>query len=361
MSEWTTEPGQQKQSGTSDRQTAADQAADAQQQQAQQGYLRQISESQQTPAVENQGLANYEESLGKFLGKPLYKAVSKQITPENVYKHAERAIDKGIKYLVEQLDGYDTQDQVPDAVFDQVSAVIKQEVDPAVEAFLKEGYGKEMVESLAGWVDRNPRMVATIAILAAIGAILANADVPKLKTKFKIADGITARFSAKLGQFQNIHLEEVRGELQAQGTMGDVKYDARLYGQYTEEHGESMGGSLRLADKDEAWWLKAGAEHDHTGQAIDLSGGFQRGAWYGGGEGRYHTEEGKSWGAHLGYKPTDRFSTEIRGFEDQARGKGAEAVGKYRGGRKSNWAAEFSAGHSENMGNTVKAGFSWSF
>lgn len=365
MSEWSTERSPEHDGGAAQK-VDAPVKDDPQQREAQQDYIRQLSKDggETAEAPKDQGLANYEASLGKFLGKPLYKAVSKQVTPDKVYKHAERALEKSIKYLTDQLDAFDTADQIPPGIFEQLGSVLQAEVQPEVEAFLKEGYGREMVESLAGWVDAHPRTIALVAILAAAGAILANADIPKLSTRFKINDRIKAKFSAKLGQFQNIQLEEIRAELEANGTIAGATYQAKLFGEYGAETGEKVGGQIRLEDQQKLWWLQAGAQHDQTGQSAELSGGAQSadGRWYGEGNARYHTEEGTSWGGKVGYRPNDRYSTEVRAYQDQARGTGAEMVGSYRGGKKdSRWSAEVGAGWSEKMGNTIRAGIKWTF
>ena len=157
------------------------------------------------------------------------------------------------------------------------------------------GPGREMSESLAQYVDAHPREIATVALLAAIGMVVANAKIPDLKTKFKIADGVSASIEAKLGTFRNISLEQIKGRIEAQVPLlgGTLKAEAELenkkganggretqatvganwqnadgtwqaggrYG-YNSQTGHSAEAYVRREDKKKNWFVEGRAGHD---------------------------------------------------------------------------------------------------
>lgn len=361
MSEWTSEPGRLAETSAPERDNTAANAGDAQQHAAQQDYMKQLSKDGGGQGGEqvDAGLANYEASLGKYLGSKLHKAVSKAITPEKAQSYAEKAVDRAIGALVDQIDALDTEDQVPDSIFEQLKGTIFQELQPEIEELMKSGAGRELVDSIGEWVDGHPRTVFTIVLLAAAGVVLSDAKVPKIKKKFNLGESTQLKLSAKLGTFMNIHLEEIKAQLE--GAAGSVKYDAQVTAGQSEENGQSLAASLRVADKDDKWWLKAGAQQDHTGEAYELGGGFNGDRWYGEGNVRHHSEEGTSGLAKLGYRHNDRWTTEGKYSYDQMKGHAGEVTTRYKSKPSSRWSTEFGAGYSEKMGSTVRAGLKWSF
>jgi len=159
----------------------------------------------------SQGLQNYEATLGTYLGPKLYEAVSKELTQEKIGKHAESLVDGAIDFAVgsigDQLDGISDKDAdvIGDALAAQYSHVASDWVNTAD--------GQALVNKLNGWTDANPEAVATIALLAASGAVAANMKIPTLKKKWGITDDLTGSVAVDLGRIQNMGLERVKGRL----------------------------------------------------------------------------------------------------------------------------------------------------
>lgn len=243
------------------------------------------------------GLENYEAALGKYLGSKLYGAVSDAVAPAKMTGYAHQALDAAVGYLTGQL-GQLAPDSDPKAL-QAFSSALDATLSPVVDAYMTSGPGREMSEKLAAYVDAHPREVATVAVLAAMGMVLANAKIPDLKTKFKVADGVSASVEAKLGTFRNISLEQIKGRIEAEVPL--------------------LGGTLRAEASIENRKLQAGGRETNAmvgGRWQNEDGTWQAGAQYG-----YSTQSGHSAEAYVRRedKKKDWF-VEGRVGHDQQRG-----------------------------------------
>lgn len=340
---------------------------DAGQHSAQQNYLRSLSGEEQATqgeggGGEEGGLAHYEATLGKFLGKQIYRAVSKQVTPERMHRHAEKALDKVVEYIKGSVGDLDAEGVLDETQLNILGDVLYQSAQPELEAFMMSGAGREMVDALAEWVDTSPRSVALIALLAAAGAIVANMKVPAIKKRFKIREGLSARVSAKLGRLQEISLQEIKTQLDAHGSIGGLNYSANVTASYSEEDGEAFSSKLDLTHPDNLYGGGLNYTRDHTGEAYGAHA-FGRSAderWYGEGRIQHHSERGTEAMGLLRYQPSERFQSELQYRNNQREGNTVEGLMRYQN-RKGNFGAEFGAGHSEHLGNTIRAGLRWTF
>ena len=158
-----------------------------------------------------EGLNNYQQALGGWLGSELYGAIAPHLSHDAIGSYAEQ----GLGSLIDQLEAYvrGLDGNVEPDVFDSVFAQIDKDVDGLAEQFIQnEGAG--LVNALGSWVDAHPRVIVSVAILAAIGAYLADMDIPTLSQKFNISDGLTAKFGANIGSLQNIALEKISAKLE---------------------------------------------------------------------------------------------------------------------------------------------------
>ena len=158
-----------------------------------------------------EGLNNYQQALGGWLGSELYGAIAPHLSHDVIGSYAEQ----GLGSLIDQLEAYvrGLDGNVEPDVFDSIFAQIDKDVDGlAVQFIQNEGAG--LVNALGSWVDAHPRVIVSVAILAAIGAYLADMDIPTLSQKFKISDGLTAKFGANIGSLQNIALEKISAKLE---------------------------------------------------------------------------------------------------------------------------------------------------
>ncbi|MEC8382075.1 MAG: hypothetical protein VXZ96_17220 [Myxococcota bacterium] len=158
-----------------------------------------------------EGLNNYQQALGGWLGSELYGAIAPHLSHDAIGSYAEQ----GLGSLIDQLEAYvrGLDGNVEPDVFDSIFAQIDKDVDGLAEQFIQnEGAG--LVNALGSWVDAHPRVIVSVAILAAIGAYLADMDIPTLSQKFNISDGLTAKFGANIGSLQNIALEKISAKLE---------------------------------------------------------------------------------------------------------------------------------------------------
>lgn len=240
--------------------------------------------TQTTPATSNQeeqdkvrgkngtkaGLEKYQATLGQWLGGELYQAIAPLITFEAMQGYAndglDAAIDSGVGALG-KADGIDA------SKLAGLSDALQKEYDKTAGNLLDSELGHKITGKLAGWVDAHPGLIVTIALLAAAGAVLADMDIPKLKQKFKIAEGLTANVEAELGSLRNIALEQIKmgleyksgpllaavnmsrnenGDISAkanasvEGTAGSVKADV----EYADDKIKAFGvqGALNLGE-----------------------------------------------------------------------------------------------------------------
>ena len=184
------------------------------------------------------GLANYESSLGNWLGGELYGAVSNNLTYSKVGQTADGAISSLLKSAAERINLLDDLDNVhvDDGFSDALGQTLSMKFDGLGEEWVN-GAGREMVTDLQNWTDANPKTVATVGLLAAAGAVAANMEIPELKHSLGITDELTATMAVKLGRFQNIALEEIRSKLEYHS--GDLIM--AIEGSYSEDEGSQVG------------------------------------------------------------------------------------------------------------------------
>lgn len=161
------------------------------------------------------GLANYQATLGEFLGGQLHKAVSGALAFDKMQGYGKSAVDGAISAAVSQLGGWDKIKADP-AALDALVTMLQQNLEPLVEKWLASEDGRALVAKLQNWAGANPKTVVAVALLAAAGAVLANVDIPALKSSFKIGDKVTAELEAELGKVREIALQKVRGKLSYQ-------------------------------------------------------------------------------------------------------------------------------------------------
>ena len=218
------------------------------------------------PAKQDQGLTNYEATLGQFLGGKLYKVVSKQVELGRVAKHADRVLETAIDGVVGQLGKLDA-DGFQDGDLDTIGQAIHAAIGPEVEAFMTSGAGAELTGAVQDWVDAHPKTIAGLAILAAVGAVLADMDIPTLNAKFKLSDNVTAKVQARLGTFQNIALEKLKVQIEGNFNLGGAKLTAEL----THEHNPVDGdlSQLRLSMESRDGTLAGGVAAGRDQQGMD--------------------------------------------------------------------------------------------
>ncbi len=163
-----------------------------------------------------EGMRNYQQTLGTWLGTELYDAVSKEVELSSIASHADKALTGAIKSVAGQIGNLEDHPNVGmDPGFaDTFSRAVALEFEGVAAEWVKSSEGQALVGRLNNWVDANPETVATVAVLAAGGAIAADMDIPELKHKFDISDEWSGSVGVDIGSFRDIALEQVKGKLE---------------------------------------------------------------------------------------------------------------------------------------------------
>jgi hypothetical protein len=166
---------------------------------------------EEVAASPDSGLANYESALGEFLGKKLYAAVADLLTYEKLGPQARKAVTSALGSLADQLGKIDGVEADPKAL-DNLGVMLDAATGPLVDKLL-EKYGPALTGKLANWTGAHPRTVLTVALLAAAGAVIANAPIPALAKQFKLGKHVTVEVEAKLGRLRQLALEKLRAKV----------------------------------------------------------------------------------------------------------------------------------------------------
>ncbi len=156
------------------------------------------------------GLANYQSSLGKWLGSELYGALAKELSFASLQDHATSAWKSALESGVGALDGLDGNDKEAGAF----TAALQEAYGQAAADMLETDTGKKVIGKLNGFVDANPRLILLVALLAAGGAVAANVSLPKFKETFKLGGGFTGKVGADLGKIRDIALKDLSAALE---------------------------------------------------------------------------------------------------------------------------------------------------
>ena len=169
----------------------------------------QLAESTRTAEGTAAGLANYQAALGQWLGGELYGAVAGHLTLEAMSGHANSALMSALKSLSSSLDNLNP--SAENKALQDLAKSLQDEFGTAAGDWLEQN-GAGFCADLADWVDANPILIVTAAMLAAAGAYLANASIPELSQAFNMGE-FKAELGAKLGRLRDISLEQVSLEL----------------------------------------------------------------------------------------------------------------------------------------------------
>ena len=165
--------------------------------------------------IKEEGMSSYASALGGYLGPKLYEALHDIINEDELKGLALSAIEGAVSSILAYAGDKTANPALQNEELIKTAATqAGQELEGIVEKWLASPQGAKLVEALQGWVGAHPYTIASVAILAAAAAVVTDMDIPKLKTKFKLAKGLTTSLEAQLGSFQNIALEDVKAKLE---------------------------------------------------------------------------------------------------------------------------------------------------
>ncbi|MFT6146722.1 MAG: hypothetical protein ACJARS_004672 [bacterium] len=210
------------------------------------------------------GLANYQASLGKWLGSELYGALAKELTLASLQDHAAGAWASALKSGVSELDGLDGNDKEAGAF----TAALQAAYGEAAGNMLETDVGKKVISKLNGFVDANPRLILLVALLAAGGAVAANVALPKFSETFKLGSGFTAKVGGDLGKIREMALKDLSAALEYNSgpLMAAVSVNRKEDGTVTGDFKSSLG--------DDAKNIKADAKFNNDGITVYNASGL---------------------------------------------------------------------------------------
>lgn len=207
-------------------------------------------------------LQSYQQALGSFLGTKLYEAIHKEITPEKLLGFGGQALDALLKAATDQAStqseraGLTTDEGAAVTALAKVLGTIAKE---KAEELLKSPDGQKLLVAIRDHVEGHPWQVVAAIIVAAAGAVAANVDIPTLKQKVKLAEGLTADGSVKLGKIRDISLQAIQVGLSYEAgkvaLRGEVAHDK-----------DGTKGSLTASYGDETQRIKALGTLDQDGR-----------------------------------------------------------------------------------------------
>ena len=175
-----------------------------------QGSNGQQADSIRTADGTAKGLENYQATLGQWLGGELYGAIAPHLTLEKMSGYADKALLSAFSALASEIEKLDPADNKADMA--KFSAAFKEAFGTSAGEWLKED-GAGLASGLAGWVDANPELIVTTALLAAAGAIIANASIPELSASLGLGEDLKLKLGANIGKLRDISLQQVSAEL----------------------------------------------------------------------------------------------------------------------------------------------------
>ena len=155
------------------------------------------------------GLANYQATLGQWLGTELYQAIAPELTLDRLASHA----NAGFAAAIDAAMSSSSNGQLSEEAIAKLSESLKKEYGTIAGEWIQEN-GAGLTKRLGDWVDANPVWIVTSALLAAAGAIIANASIPELKKKFKLGDSISGSVGVDLGKLRDVSLKRISAELE---------------------------------------------------------------------------------------------------------------------------------------------------
>lgn len=174
------------------------------------------------------GREKYEALLGKWLGGKLYTAMAPHLTLGKMQGYASQALDGAVPALKDALKGLDTGGDVDAGKLDAFAAALLEKSKAGAESWLASEEGKA-AEKIAGWVDKNPFWISTIAVAAAATYVLTNQDIPELNLdKIKLGDDVSIGLGAKLGKTMDLALEKIELQIQVAAAQLSSKYERKL-------------------------------------------------------------------------------------------------------------------------------------
>ena len=158
--------------------------------------------------------ASYESALGEWLGGELYKLVADHLSADKIMKYGEQGADALIDLLGDQIDTLGKNgDAGQKEAIAKLQPILEKYAEDAADKFMAGKYGQAFAEWTSQFAASHPKTMVTMAVLAAIGAVAANVELPELEQKFNLGKGFGLEAGLGLGKIQEITLQSVNAAL----------------------------------------------------------------------------------------------------------------------------------------------------
>lgn len=160
--------------------------------------------------------ADWEKAFGAWIGGKLFELVHEHVNYEALLGYAKdgtTAMVGASSSLASptgkgELGGLMDEKAEADAV-NKFATALAEAFKPIVDKWLEGEGGKKVLGAIGGWVEGHPRAVAAIvgtaAIGAAVGAYLANMEIPEFEKTFDLGkSGWSVGIGGKFGTLQNL-------------------------------------------------------------------------------------------------------------------------------------------------------------
>ena len=217
-----------------------------------------------------EALAGYKKALGSFLGTKLYEVIHKEVAPEKLLGYGGDALDGLLEASSDQvgsLSGKAGLDKDETAAVAALTKVLGEIAKEKAEQFLASPEGQKVLVAIRDYVEDHPWQLIAAIIVAAAGAVAANVDIPTLNQKVKLADGLTADATAKLGKIRDISLAALQvgltyetGKLKLRGEVSHTD-EKGTKGQLSASYGDDKSKLSALGTMDEDGNFTIGLNH----------------------------------------------------------------------------------------------------
>ena len=239
-------------------------------------------EGQAKLAPEKGGREIYENALGKTLGSKLFALVQENLSLEKIQGYSNTAL-KGILDTLSTMaqDGQPGQDQKQ--LVEKVMGEVSKEILAAADSWLETEQGQAFAGKITSYVEGHPRTVVSVALLAGVGAIVANMDLPEFTKKFNLSKGLSGSVFADPAGIRDFALNSVgaslryhREKLTLRGQV-EHNFDSGTSGEIGASYqgGNSTYSTMATIDQEGLLTAQVGAKwvHDIWASAEQASGG----------------------------------------------------------------------------------------
>jgi hypothetical protein len=213
---------------------------------------------------------SWRDLLGQWLGPKAHELLADQTTVSALEGHVSKVLEGLAEKLPGLLSDIDKGDQ---QALQKLTEVLAQDGLQAAQEFLSNSEtSKDILFWIGNWVDQNPGYVLAMAVLAGVGAIVADMDIPEIEQKFKLGKGFSGSAALDPGSLRNLTIESAKLNLQYMSG----QFSITAGGEYSKEEGAKGNVAARYGSKQD--YIEAHGAIDPEGNIVaGLRGAFEDG------------------------------------------------------------------------------------